>query len=60
MKDVLDELAAARRAMGKGSLPAGDAYTYAEYERMLRATGFARSALHELPIPNQRVVVGYK
>jgi uncharacterized protein YndB with AHSA1/START domain len=27
MKDVLDELTAARRTMGKGSLPAGDAYT---------------------------------
>lgn len=27
MKDVLEELAAARRTMGKGSLPAGDAYT---------------------------------
>ncbi|BBY27226.1 hypothetical protein [Mycolicibacterium sediminis] len=27
MKDVLDELAAARRAMGTGRLPAGDAYT---------------------------------
>ncbi|WP_370941966.1 SRPBCC domain-containing protein [Amycolatopsis sp. cg5] len=27
MKDILDELAAARRTMGKGSLPAGDAYT---------------------------------
>jgi uncharacterized protein YndB with AHSA1/START domain len=27
MRDVLDELAAARRAMGKGSVPAGDAYT---------------------------------
>ncbi|MEV4470440.1 SRPBCC domain-containing protein [Nonomuraea sp. NPDC049504] len=27
MKDVLDELAAAQRAMGKGSVPAGDAYT---------------------------------
>lgn len=27
MKDVLEELAAARRAMGKGSVPAGDAYT---------------------------------
>ena len=27
MKDVLDELAAARRAMGKGSVPAGEAYT---------------------------------
>lgn len=27
MKDVLDELVAARRAMGKGSVPARDAYT---------------------------------
>jgi uncharacterized protein YndB with AHSA1/START domain len=27
MKDVLDELAAARRVMGKGSVPAGEAYT---------------------------------
>ncbi|EWC62439.1 hypothetical protein UO65_2257 [Actinokineospora spheciospongiae] len=27
MKDVLEELAAAHRAMGKGSLPAGEAYT---------------------------------
>lgn len=27
MKDVLDELAAARRTMGTGTLPAGDAYT---------------------------------
>ena len=27
MKDVLDELAAARRVMGKGNLPGGEAYT---------------------------------
>ncbi|WP_167481578.1 MULTISPECIES: SRPBCC domain-containing protein [Amycolatopsis] len=27
MKDVLDELAAVRRVMGKGSVPAGEAYT---------------------------------
>lgn len=27
MKDVLDELAAVRRAMGTGSVPAGEAYT---------------------------------
>lgn len=40
--------------------PHGDAYTYAEYERMLRNTGFARSTLHDLPIPNQRVVVAWR
>ncbi|WP_246083365.1 SRPBCC domain-containing protein [Nonomuraea diastatica] len=33
MKDVLDELAAAHRATGKGSVPAGDAYTIAVRRR---------------------------
>jgi uncharacterized protein YndB with AHSA1/START domain len=36
MKDVLDELAAARRALGKGSVPAGEAYTI-EVRRRYRA-----------------------
>jgi SAM-dependent methyltransferase len=37
--------------------PAGDAYTFAEYERMLRGAGFARATLHELPPTPARVVV---
>ena len=38
----------------------GDAYTYKEYDAMLRNTGFARSELIELtPLP-QRVVIGYR
>jgi ubiquinone/menaquinone biosynthesis C-methylase UbiE len=37
--------------------PAGDAFTYEEYERMLRAAGFARSTLHDLPFSPQRVIV---
>ena len=40
--------------------PAGDAYTYAEYESMLRNAGYARSELHPLPPTMQRVVIGYK
>jgi hypothetical protein len=40
--------------------PAGDAYTYAEYELMLRNAGYARSELHPLPPTMQRVVIGYK
>lgn len=36
MKDVLGELAAARRTMGKGSVPAGEAYTV-EVRRRFRA-----------------------
>ena len=38
----------------------GDAYTFAEYERIFADSGFARSVLHDLaPIP-QRIVVSYK
>jgi SAM-dependent methyltransferase len=40
--------------------PSGDAYTYAEYEAMLRNAGYARSELHPLPPTMQRVVIGYK
>jgi ubiquinone/menaquinone biosynthesis C-methylase UbiE len=37
--------------------PAGDAFTYAEYDEMLRRAGFARPTLHELPMSPQRVVI---
>jgi cyclopropane fatty-acyl-phospholipid synthase-like methyltransferase len=37
--------------------PSGDAYTFAEYERMLRAAGFARAELHALAPSPQQVVV---
>lgn len=37
--------------------PAGDAFTYPEYDTMFRRAGFARTALHELPMVPQRVVV---
>lgn len=40
--------------------PAGDAYTFAEYERMFRNAGFARNELHELPATVQRAVVSWK
>ena len=37
--------------------PGGDAYTFAEYQRMLRATGFSDASLHGLtPSPNQVIV----
>jgi ubiquinone/menaquinone biosynthesis C-methylase UbiE len=38
--------------------PAGDAYTFRQYESMLRAAGFTQATLHDLvPAPN-RVVIG--
>jgi 2-polyprenyl-3-methyl-5-hydroxy-6-metoxy-1,4-benzoquinol methylase len=40
--------------------PAGDAYTYAELERMFRNAGFARSEMRELAPSPQRLVVSNK
>jgi ubiquinone/menaquinone biosynthesis C-methylase UbiE len=37
--------------------PAGDAFTYAEYDEMLRRAGFPKTTLHELPMVPQRVVI---
>jgi 2-polyprenyl-3-methyl-5-hydroxy-6-metoxy-1,4-benzoquinol methylase len=43
-----------------GTTAHGDAYTFAEYDRMFSNAGFARSELRELsPLP-QRVIVSYK
>ena len=37
--------------------PAGDAYTYSEYQGILRSAGFKRDELHVLPpTPNQAIV----
>jgi len=52
--------AAAFAMMMLGMTPAGDAYTFAELDRMFRHAGFARSELHELPPTIQRVVISYK
>lgn len=38
----------------------GDAYTFAEYERMFAKAGFARSEFHPLPPTAQQAVVAYK
>ena len=40
--------------------PSGDAYTFAELERMAKAAGFARSELHELPPTFARIVISTK
>ena len=38
----------------------GDAYTFAEYERIFAAAGFARSEFHPLPPTTQQAVASYK
>ena len=40
--------------------PAGDAYPFAEYERMFRNAGFSRNELHDLPATVQRAVLSYR
>jgi len=39
---------------------AGDAYTFAEYEKMFRNAGFAKSSLHQVPDMPQSVIVSEK
>jgi SAM-dependent methyltransferase len=39
------------------STPAGDAYTFAEYQTMLGHTGFGAASLHDLPPSPARVIV---
>jgi ubiquinone/menaquinone biosynthesis C-methylase UbiE len=43
-----------------GSTPAGDAYTFSEFERMFRNAGFTRSEMHQLPPSIEQVVISYK
>jgi ubiquinone/menaquinone biosynthesis C-methylase UbiE len=43
-----------------GTTPAGDAYTFSEYERMFRNAGYRKSELHDLPGTVQRAVLAYK
>jgi ubiquinone/menaquinone biosynthesis C-methylase UbiE len=38
----------------------GDAYTFAEYERIFQRAGFGRSEFHALTPTNQQVVISYK
>jgi len=42
------------------STPAGDAYTFAEYDRMFRAAGFASSEIQPLPPTPQSLILSRK
>lgn len=43
-----------------GSTPKGDAYTFKEFDGMLRRAGFSRNELHQLPPSPQQVIISYK
>jgi 2-polyprenyl-3-methyl-5-hydroxy-6-metoxy-1,4-benzoquinol methylase len=57
---ISPRVAAAFSMMMLPTTPHGDAYTFADYERVLRTVGFASSELHELPPTYFRVVVAHK
>ena len=40
--------------------PAGDAYTFSEYDRMFRHAGFSESEMHDVPASNQRAIITQK
>jgi SAM-dependent methyltransferase len=42
------------------STPSGDAYTFAEFDRMFRNAGFSKSELHEIPPAIQQLIVSEK
>jgi ubiquinone/menaquinone biosynthesis C-methylase UbiE len=43
-----------------GSTPAGDAYTFAELDRMFKNAGFSKSEIHPLPPSIEQVVISQK
>jgi hypothetical protein len=51
---------AAFSMMMLATTPHGDAYTFSEYERVLRDVGFASSELHDLQPTYFRVVLARK
>ena len=57
---ITPPMAGAFALMMLGTTPAGDAYVFAEYERMFRNAGYRKSELHDLPATVQRVVISWK
>lgn len=43
-----------------GTTPSGDAYTFAELDRMFRNAGFARSEIHALERSPENVIISYR
>jgi SAM-dependent methyltransferase len=40
--------------------PAGDAYTFAEFDRMFKNAGFSKNEIHEIPAAIQQLIVSQK
>lgn len=57
---VSPPVAATFSFMMLGTTPAGDAYTFSEYDAMWKSCGFANNELVEIPNSPQRVIVTSK
>jgi len=57
---VSPPMAAAFSMVMLASTDSGDAYTFAQYEKMFGNAGFAKTALHPIPNLPQQVVVSEK
>ena len=57
---VTPPMAAAFSLVMLAGTDAGDAYTFAQYEKMFRNTGFAKTTLHPVPEMPQQVLVSEK
>jgi ubiquinone/menaquinone biosynthesis C-methylase UbiE len=57
---VSPPVAAAFSLMMLGGTPAGDAYTFPEFERMFRAAGFSRSELRQLPATPEQLIISHR
>jgi ubiquinone/menaquinone biosynthesis C-methylase UbiE len=57
---VTPPMAAAFSLIMLTGTPGGEAYTFAEFEKMFRNAGFARSELRELPGNFERLIISHK
>jgi len=57
---VSPPVAASFSLMMLGTTPSGDAYTFAELDRMFRNAGFSANELYPLPPTFQQVVISHK
>lgn len=57
---VSPSVAASFSMMMLGSTPSGDAYTFAEFDRMFKNAGFKSSELRELPGSPQKLIISHK
>lgn len=57
---VTPEIAARFAMIMLASTDSGDAYTFSEYEKMFRNSGFAKSTLHSIPDVPQQLVLSEK